>query len=247
MTDAEAALLPDESLTEINDCLHLIQKRDGLTFGTDALLLSAFARPLPGGSAADFGSGSGVIAMLCGARKKFARIYALEIQEKYAEMIGRNVRLNGLEDRVEPVCGDVRAFRWEVDVVFTNPPYMKPGSGYASRDAGRDSARREKNGDIFDFCRAAAVCLKYGGAFYAVYRPDRLVDLLCAMRESKIEPKRMVLVSGDSRCAPGIVLVEGKRGAAPSLILPRVLMLRDDGGEMSREMRVIYETGNWYE
>ena len=76
---------------------------------------------------------------------------------------------------------------------------------------------------------------------------DRLVDLLCAMRESKIEPKRMVLVSGDSRCAPGIVLVEGKRGAAPSLILPRALMLRDDGGEMSREMRVIYETGNWYE
>ena len=34
----------DERLDEINDSLKLIQKKDGLTFGTDAFLLYAYLR-----------------------------------------------------------------------------------------------------------------------------------------------------------------------------------------------------------
>jgi len=240
-------ILPGETLTEINHDLRLIQKPDGLTFGTDALLLAAFVRPKRGARAVDFGSGTGVISLLCALRKGFARIHALEIQPEYADLIGRNAALNGFSSVIEPVCGDVREFRQEADVIFSNPPYMKVGSGLASRDDGRDMARRERNGDIGDFCRSAAACLKFGGAFYVVYRPDRLVDLLCAMRENRIEPKRMVLAADDCRHAPGIVLVEGRRGGAPSLVLPKMLFLRKEDGSPTEEMAHILASGEWYE
>ena len=55
----------DETLTEVNDNLSLIQKKDGFTFGTDALLLAAFIRKHKCAIAADLGSGTGIISMLC--------------------------------------------------------------------------------------------------------------------------------------------------------------------------------------
>ena len=53
-------LLPDERLDVINEGLRLIQKKNGLTFGTDAYLLAAFVRPSPRAIAADLGSGTGI-------------------------------------------------------------------------------------------------------------------------------------------------------------------------------------------
>ena len=60
----EPVLLPDERLDEVNEQLRLIQKRQGLTFGTDAYLLAAFIRPQPRAKAIELGSGSGIISLL---------------------------------------------------------------------------------------------------------------------------------------------------------------------------------------
>ena len=62
-------LLPGERLDEVNEHIRLIQRKNGLTFSTDAFLLSAFCRPQPKARAADFGSGTGVIALLLAARQ----------------------------------------------------------------------------------------------------------------------------------------------------------------------------------
>ena len=66
----------DERLDKINENLSLLQKIGGLTFTTDAYLLAAFARALPGGTMADLGSGTGVAAFLCLARNKYRHGYA---------------------------------------------------------------------------------------------------------------------------------------------------------------------------
>ena len=58
----------DETITEINDGLRLIEKRDGLTFGTDAYLLSAYVRRQTRARLADLGSGTGIIPLLLLAR-----------------------------------------------------------------------------------------------------------------------------------------------------------------------------------
>lgn len=241
----EIDIFEGETVTEINLGLRMIEPKGGFCFGTDALLLAAFVRGGKKGRAADFGSGSGSISLLCAAAGKFSHITAFEAQERYAELCARNAALNRLDDKIEVRNTDIRelcAGREKFCAVFTNPPYMKTDSGRASSDAGRNAARHETRGGIADFCKAAAASLDWGGSLYAVYRPDRLVDLICAMRESGIEPKRICFVQRDIKHEPSLVLVEGARGGKASVKLMPTLLLADESGHMTEQVKKIYET-----
>ncbi len=238
-------LYENESLTEVNDGIRLIQNKKGLTYGTDAYLLSCFIKERRSGTAAEIGSGSGIISLLLAQRGKFSRIYALEVQEYYAFLTERNAALNDLSHIVEAVCTDARDFKTECDTVFMNPPYMKVGDGKRNEDDGKYAARHELNGDIFDLCRAASGMLKYGGEMYVVYRPDRLSDLICAMREAKIEPKTLCFVHQSAKHSPCLVLVCGKKGGKSGMNILRPLILTDADGNESEDCKYVYENGSW--
>lgn len=239
-------LLKNETLTVVNDGIKLIQNPDGLTFGTDALMLAAFVKRSPQSIGIEFGSGSGIISLLIASRGKLKKIYAVENQKYYADLTARNAELNGLTDKVIPICADARDLHQMCDIIFTNPPYMRVGAGKRNDDDGKYAARHEVCGDIYDFCRSAARNLKYGGYFYCVYRPDRAIDLLTAMRESEIEPKRLAFVSQDTLHKPALMLVEGKRGGKPSCEVMKTLFLcRDNSSEPTAEAEAIYKTGEW--
>ncbi len=239
----DAVLFENESLTTVNDGIRLIQDPSGLTYGTDALLLAGFVKRAPEAVGAEFGSGSGIISLLLALRGKLGKIYAVETQEYYAKLTRRNAELNGLCGKVEAVFGDARDFNIMCDVIFSNPPYMKTTSGKRNEHDGKYAARHEVNGDIYDFCRSAAKNLKYGGTFYCVYRPDRAVDLISAMRESKIEPKRIVFVSRDTLHQPSLMLAEGKRGGGVSCEIKNFYLCKDASDAPTAEAERLYESG----
>lgn len=243
------SLLPDERLDKINENLQLIQKKGGLTFGTDAYLLAAFTRPCPHGFCVDLGSGTGVIALLCQARKKYRHITAAEIQKPFCDLIERNAALNSLSDSVSVWQGDVRELRpshipGPVSVVVSNPPYMAAGSGLLSAERSMDIARRENNGTISDFCAAAGRLLSTGGWFYTVFRPDRLADLFSSLRAASLEPKRMVTVYPDTESRPCLVLVESRKDGAPSLLQAPPLIIFKGAADRTytAPMQKIYDT-----
>ena len=242
-----------ERLDEVNENLKLIQKTDGLTFGTDAYLLSAYMYANSRGVAAELGGGTGIISLLASSRKRFEKIYVAEIQADYAELIKRNISLNRMDGELEVICKDVRDLTpcdigKEADAVFSNPPYMKIQSGKANENEGKYIARHEVFGGIYDFCAAAYRLLKFGGNFYVVYRPDRLIDLLDALRKNKLEPKKMTFVQSDTKTPPSMVLIEAKKGAAPSLTLTKNLLIYKDGTrEMSDDAKKIYESCSFAE
>lgn len=157
-----------ELVTGINLGLKMIQRNGGFVFGTDALLLAAFMKPLTHKRAVDFGCGSGAVSLLCAASGKFAHIDAIEVQTEYAELCERNVCLNGLSDVISVRNEDVRNLvsgHEKFGVVFTNPPYMRSVTGKHAHDSGRNAARHELNGGIFDFCAAAAAALEWAALF----------------------------------------------------------------------------------
>lgn len=219
-----------ETLHEVNEHIRLIQREDGLTFGSDAYLLAAFVRGKRTASAVDLGSGTGIIPLLCLARSKAATCTAVEIQPAFSELIARNAALNGMADRLIPLCADVRDI-WaadiggEVDLVTANPPYMAPHSGARNETDEKYIARHEVCGTVGDFCAAAGRLLKHGGRFCCVFRPERLGDLLVGLREAHLEPKRMTLVQATAAAIPSIVLVEAVKYAAPSLLVTPPLCL----------------------
>ncbi len=226
-----------ERIDEVNEKIRLIQKKDGLTFGTDAYMLAAFVTPAPRSRAADLGSGSGIVSLLCAAKEKLCHIYAIEIQPEFADIGRRNIAENGFENRITQLCADIRDIRpeatgGELDAVLANPPYLCAGHGKRCAHDMRSIARHEENGTIYDFCAAASRLLKFGGKFYTVFRPDRLSDLMAALRAHRLEPKRMTFVHPDTSSPPSMVLVESRLGGAPSLNLTPPLILYRDGPEL---------------
>ena len=241
-------LLENERIDYVNDSLSLIQKTDGLTFGTDALLLAGFIAGKYG-YGIELGGGSGIISMLLLTRGKVDKIDALEVQPTYAELIERNAELNGLSERLYSHSADIREFSpvKEADIVFTNPPYMKSNSGRANILSVKNIARHEICGNIYDFMKAGAKMLKFGGILAAVYRPDRLADIVCAMREASVEPKRLTFVHADEKSEPSMVLIEAKKGAKSSMQVTRPLIIYKDSEHKiySEDMEYIMENGSF--
>ncbi len=222
-----------ERLNYINENLSLIEYEGGLTFGTDAYLLASFVKGTYK-CCADLGSGTGVASLLCLAREKCGTVLAAEIQPRYAELISRNAILNGMDDRVKVFEGDIRELTTgfiggEIDCVISNPPYLKSNEGFATKTTEMNIARREMNGTIYDFAKTASRLLKYGGAFYTVFRPDRLAELIHALKENSLEPKRLVCVYPDTASKPCLVLVESKKGASPTMLHSLPLFIYKDG------------------
>ncbi len=243
-------LKENEKITEINEDLKLIQRTDGLTFGTDAFLLAAFVREQKNAVAIDMGAGTGIISLLCLCRGKLKKVYCAEVQETFADIIGRNARLNGFSDKIEVLCRDVRELAHahtggEVDVIFSNPPYMRTDSGKRNDKDEKYIARHEVCGTIEDFCRSAAKMLRHGGLFYCVYRPDRLTDLISALRTSRLEPKRMTFVCAKADSEPSMVLIESKLGGAAGLRVTEPLILTEADGSQTERARRIYESCNF--
>ena len=237
-----------ERRDRVNDSLTLIQNTDGLTFGTDALLLAGYISGKYQ-RGCELGSGSGIISMLLLTREKIASVTALEVQEEYARLTERNAEENGLADRLTAICADVREYSLTdgYDIVYTNPPYMKTTSGKENAEGKKNIARHEVMGDIGDFCMAAKRLVRYGGKFVAVYRPDRLTDLICAMREAKLEPKRATLVHADTESEPSMVLVEGRSGGGAGMLVTRPLIIYKDKAhkEYTADMEYIMENGSF--
>ena len=229
----DTRILPGERLDFVNENISLIQKSDGLTFGTDAYLLAAMAAGK--GRGCDLGAGTGIASLLCAASGKCEKIYAVEIQDEFFDLCQRNASLNRLHDKVIPINKDVREIMpadtgGEVDFVISNPPYMSADSGRGNVSDMKNIARREVFGTISDFAAAAARILRYGGDFYVVYRPERLCELTDALRHAALEPKDLVLVCPTATSAPSLVLVRARKFGRPGLrIAPPLIIYRERG------------------
>ena len=76
--------------------------------------------------------------------------------------------------------------------------------------------------------QAASRLLKYGGRFCTVYPARRMFEMMSAMHENGLEPKRVQLVQASPLHKPKIVLIEAKKGAKPGLHFLPVRLLNAD-------------------
>ena len=185
-------------LDNINKDLSIYQYKDGFCYGTDAVLLSAFVSVKKGDVGAEIGTGSGIIPILLNYHKNPGKIHAFEIQPEYAELARENACMCGYGEKIEIICDNIKNHSRHnitgVDFVFTNPPYMKNDSGKLNENEKKLISRHEIHCDINDICSAASAMLKNGGNFFVVFRPDRMADLIFAMKNNRLEPKELMFV-----------------------------------------------------
>ena len=100
--------------------------------------------------------------------------------------------------------------------------------------------RLEELCTLEDIIRESARILKAGGRFYMVHRPFRLAEILTAMCEAKLEPKRMRLVYPYVDKEPNMVLIEGIRGAKSRMTVDPPLIVYEKDGSYTREILEYY-------
>ena len=225
--------------------LRLIQKRDGFCFGVDAVLLANFADIKKDDRVLDIGTGTGIIAVLAAAKTAARSVTGLEIQSEIAEMAGRSVKLNGLEDRLDIVCGDVKKSLElfgpsTFDAIVTNPPYMNRGGGLLNPSDTKAVSRHELLCTLEDVISISSRLLAPGGRFAMVHRPGRLADIIYLMRSNGIEPKYIRFVHPSPYKSPNLLLVKGARGGRPQLKVLEPLYIYDEAGNYSKEINRIY-------
>ncbi len=215
------------------------------TFGTDAILLSNFAKPKSKDRAIDMGTGCGIIPMLWLREKAPTTVHCLDIQENAFEQIKESIKHNELEERLVPHLCDLRQIDKEFGagsftLVTMNPPYKPLNTGFESLSESAKIARHEVCCNIEDAVKAASYLLTFGGRFCMCHRPERLVDAISLMRKYKLEPKRLRFVVNKAGEEPFLFLIEGKKNAKPFLRVEPVLEIRTENGDFTEEMIKIY-------
>lgn len=223
----------------------IIQKIKGFCFGMDAVLLSGFAQVRRAETAIDLGTGTGIIPILLEAKTEGQHFTGLELQAEIADMAARSVALNGLEEKIRIVQGDIkeasRLFgKASFDVVTSNPPYMNDCHGLKNPDLPKAIARHEIFCTLEDVIREAALLLKTGGRFYMVHRPHRLVEILSVLKEYHLEPKRMKLVHPFADREANMVLIESVRGGRSMMKVEAPVVVFRAPGIYSEEIQTTY-------
>lgn len=239
-------LKPGERLDDLQrNGFQIIQHQQKFCFGMDAVLLSGFAKVKDSGRALDLGTGTGIIPILLAGKTKAKELVGLEIQEESADMARRSVLLNGLEERISIVTGDIKeADRLfapaSFDVITSNPPYMTGNHGLTNPDMPKAIARHEILCTLEDVVSRTERLLKPGGKFFMVHRPFRLAEIFVTLCEYHLEPKRMQLVYPYVDKEPNMVLIEAMRGGKPRITVEKPLIVYEKPGVYTREIYDIY-------
>lgn len=226
--------------------LKIIQNKNGFCFGIDSVLLSDFAKEIKQGSKImDLGTGTGILPILLSAKTQNTKIIGIEIQEEVAKMASKSVILNNLQDRIEIVCGDIKNLqnRYEpnsFDVIITNPPYKKRGTGATNETKAKLISRHEITANLEDFIASAKYVLKDQGSMYIVHRPERLVDIFYHLRKQKLEPKIIRMVQPNKEKEPNLVLIKAIKNAKPFLKIEKPLIIYNEEGKYTKEVLKIY-------
>lgn len=245
-TDKGIALKENERIDDLQrNGYQIIQNPAKFCFGMDAVLLSGFARVKEGGLVLDMGTGTGIIPILMEAKTKASHLTGLEIQEESADMAERSVMLNGLQDKITIVTGDIKEAgslfdAASFDVITCNPPYMIGEHGIKNPDDAKAIARHEILCTLEDVIAQAALLLKPGGNFFMVHRPFRLAEIMVLLRQYKLEPKRMQMVYPYVDKEPNMVLLEANRGGKPRMTVEKPLIIYQERGVYMPEIYEIY-------
>ncbi|OGQ05016.1 MAG: hypothetical protein A2026_05230 [Deltaproteobacteria bacterium RBG_19FT_COMBO_46_12] len=224
---------PDETLDAFfNGEVQIIQKKKGYRFSVDAILLSQFIKIHKDERVIDLGTGCGILPLLLSHTTKARSFIGVEIQKGLADCAKKNVTLNHLENRISIIKQDFRELRntfppGSFDVVLSNPPYRKYRTGRINPSMEKAIARHEMKGTLADLISVASYLLPPRGRCYLIFPVLRAVDLFVAMRDEKLEPKRLRFVHPFIGKEAKFILTESIKDSGEELKIMAPLILHE--------------------
>lgn len=233
-------------LEKVTETLSVYQEKGVFFYGTDAVLLSAYAScavpPSKHVHGAELCSGTAFASLSMLDRHKNLSMTGIEINSRACELSLMSADQSGLSERFSVECEDICKVREKFgserfDFVICNPPYMTNDCGKMCAEDYKTIARHEILCNIGDVFSAAYYLLGTGGSLFVVYRPDRLSSLFSAAQKNNFEIKKMTFVCSKPGKAPVLVLCTAKKQAKEGLIVTAPLIIYGEDGEYTENMK----------
>ncbi|MDQ5984221.1 MAG: tRNA1(Val) (adenine(37)-N6)-methyltransferase [Eubacteriales bacterium SKADARSKE-1] len=235
----------DEKLEPLGKNISVIVSHEHY-FSGDTVLLADFSKPKQYEKAAELGTGCGALVLFWEVLGGTKFTSAIDIQKSACDLAKKSVNLNKLGEKIEVIQADIResipgVTLGSYDLVACNPPYKALETGALNLSDAKKTARHETNCTIDDVTNAAYKLLKPGGRAFFCHRAERLCDVLESMRKNKLEPKKIRFVQHRKDSTSKLFLIEGKKHGKPGLSVLPTLLMEDDFGNQSDEIKRIYK------
>jgi tRNA1(Val) A37 N6-methylase TrmN6 len=225
------------------DDIQIIQSPTVFSFSLDAVMLANFPAIPKKGKIVDLCAGNGAVGLFV-SRKTNAHIYQVELQEKLADMAQRSIQLNKLEEQMTVYPIDLKDSLTKikgdsVDLLLCNPPYFKNlETGIKNPNPHLAIARHEIQTNLDEVVSMSSRLLKTNGRLAMVHRPDRFLDIIEAMRNNRIAPKKIQFIYPKAGKEANILLIEGiKDGKTDGFKVAPPIITYDENGDYNPETR----------
>ena len=231
----------------------IIQDTDLFLFGMDSVLLANKVKGTNKDTVVvDLGTGSAVMPVIIAEKNNVKRIIGVELQQKMYDLAVKNVEYNKLQDKVSVLKENLKnvnsirkyvlecAGKDKVDIVISNPPYKKVGTGSKNEVDEKYIARHEVECELEDIFKTSSKLLKFKGKLYLVHKPERMADLITLARKYNLEPKEIQFLQPTITKKPSIVLIEYVLGGGNECIVLSNLIEYNENGNYTKEILDIY-------
>ncbi len=210
------------------------------------MLLSDFAKEIKDDAKVlDLGTGTGIISILLCGKTNLKEIIGVEIQKEVYEMAKRSSELNNLQNKFKVINDDLKKLSKNFpansfDAVVTNPPYKKNNTGLKNENKFKQISRHEIMCNIEDIAKTSSYLLKSNCSIYMIHRPNRIVDIIEALKKYKLEPKNIRLIYPKITKEPNLVLIKATKCGKSFLKIEKPLIVYNNDGTYTDEILRIY-------
>jgi tRNA1(Val) A37 N6-methylase TrmN6 len=227
----------------LNGRVVLRQPVRGYRAGLDAALLAAACDAGAGARVIEAGCGAGGALLAAAIRRPEAHFTGVERDAGALALVRENIALNGLQDRVEAVEGDV-AVRFSslglqpFDAAMTNPPFFDDPDALRGPAAERRGAWMADDG-LEAWIGFLTKAVREGGAITLIHRADRLGDILGLLDPKAGSIQVLPIHPFADQPAKRVLVRAIKTGKAPLKLLPPLVLHDREGGKHTAVVEAI--------
>ena len=212
----------------------------------DPVILASHVSPFTGCKIIDIGCGCGIIPLILGFRYRDIQIFGVELQAQLAEFAIKNMEKNKMSDRIRILNKDIRDItsshtQGHADIIISNPPYKKKGSGRLNPDAQKAMARHEIHLDLAQFFSSADMLLKPRGKIFLIFPADRLSDLFLAMHSRNFQLEWIRFVHTKKNNTAKLILLSGIKNYQGSCTIHPPLYIYDSNNNATIEYAAMFK------
>jgi tRNA1(Val) A37 N6-methylase TrmN6 len=142
----------------------------------------------------ELGCGSGTLSIMCALARPLWQITAIDIQPHLIELAQANAE--GCKVDISFLVQDLKQHQGEYDLIISNPPWQKLGSGIMSPSLSRNLSRFELACNLADLIRSLQLCLVPTGSALLIYPESRNQDLSQSLDNTLLDIKQQYKHSG---------------------------------------------------